>query len=373
MQSQPTRGHTPPGRAGGRAALAAAALAAALTATGVSAAAPAAADSPALGSGTGIFDGRVPLTTTRTASTYLLQDPTRGNTDTVDGQTHAILTDADNVWGNGLPTNRQSAAVDAQFTGVTVWDYFKSSFNRLGVRNDGKGVRSVVHYGSNYPDVFWSDDCGCVNYGDGAGNAHPMTELDIGAHEITHGVTSATAGLGYSGESGALNESTSDVFATMVEFQANIPADVPDYFIGEKADLHGDGTPLRYLDRPSRDGASADYWSPSLPSLDPHYASGVGNHFFFLLAEGSGPRVINGISYDSPTVNGAVLTGIGRTKAAAIWYRALTQYLTANATYHTARAATLAAARDLYGTSRTEYAAVAAAWTAVNVTGPTPG
>ncbi|PKV89272.1 M4 family metallopeptidase [Streptomyces sp. TLI_146] len=351
----------------GRAALAAAVLAVSAAVAGLTGAPPAAADSPAPGTGTGVHDGKVALTTTRTATSYLLQDPTRGKTDTVDGQTHAILTDADNVWGNGLPTNLQSVGVDAQFAAASVWDYYKSSFNRLGVRNDGKGVRSVVHYGSNYPNVFWSDTCGCINYGDGPGNAHPLTALDIGAHEITHGLTSATAGLGYSGEPGALNEATSDIFATMVEFHADIPADVPDYFIGEKPDFNGNGTPLRYLDRPSRDGVSPDYWSPSLPTLDPHYGSGVANHFFFLLAEGSGPRVINGISYDSPTVNGAKLLGIGRTKAAAVWYRALTQYLTSNANYRAARTATLAAARDLYGATGAEYAAVAAAWSAVNV------
>lgn len=330
--------------------------------------ATAAADSPALGTGYGVHDGKVPLTTTKSASAYLLQDPTRGNTATVDGRTNSFLTDVDNVWGNGLPTNIQSAGVDAQFAAVSVWDYFKYTFNRLGVRNDGRGVRSVVHYGNNYSNVFWSDACGCVTYGDGSGNAHPLTTIDIGAHEITHGVTSATAGLGYSGEPGALNEGTSDIFATMVEFYADIPADVPDYLIGEKADLNGNGTPLRYMDRPSRDGVSPDYWSASVPNLDPHLASGIANHFFFLLAEGSGPRTINGIDYNSPTVNGSVLTGIGRSAAAAIWYRALTVYLTSSANYHSARTATLSAARDLYGAAGTQYAAVAAAWTGVNVT-----
>ncbi|MEU3463912.1 M4 family metallopeptidase [Streptomyces sp. NPDC006733] len=345
--------------------LAAAALLASVTGAGTSAA-----DSPALGTGYGVHDGKVPLTTTKTTATYLLQDPTRGNTATVNGRTNALLTDADNIWGNGSPSNLQSAGVDAQFAAVSVWDYFKYAFNRLGVRNDGKGVRSVVHYGNNYANVFWSDACGCVNYGDGSDNAHPLTTIDIGAHEITHGLTSATAGLGYSGEAGALNEGTSDIFATMVEFSAGIPADVPDYLIGEKANLNGNGTPLRYMDRPSRDGASPDYWSTSVPGLDPHLASGIANHFFFLLAEGSGPRVINGISYNSPTADGSVLTGIGRNSAAAIWYRALTVYLTSNANYRSARTATLNAARDLYGVGSTQAAAVAAAWTGVNVTGP---
>lgn len=340
----------------------------ALAATVWAGTADAVADSPALGSGTGVYVGTVPLTTLKTTSGYLLKDPTRGDTATTDGLTHAILADADNVWGNGTPSNRQSAGVDAQFAAASVWDYFKLTFSRLGVRNDGQGIRSVVHYGSNYGNVFWDDACGCVSYGDGSGNMRPLTELDLAAHEITHGVTSATANLSYSGEAGALNEATSDIFATMVEFSANIPADVPDYFIGEKVDLYGNGTPLRYMDRPSRDGASADHYSTSIPTMDPYYAAGVADHFFFLLAEGSGPRTINGIVYNSPTVDGSTLTGVGRTAAAAIWYRALANYMTSSTNYHTARTSTLSAARDLYGTFSPEYAATAAAWTAVNVT-----
>ncbi|WP_329177456.1 M4 family metallopeptidase [Streptomyces sp. NBC_01477] len=325
------------------------------------------ADSPAVGSGTGVYVGTVPLTTLKTAGTYLLKDPTRGNTATKDGSAGPIMSDLDNVWGNGLATNRQSAAVDAQFTAASVWDYFKFTFNRIGVRNDGQGIRSVVHYSNNYSNVFWDDTCVCVSYGDGSGNGHPITELDVGAREITHGVTSVTAGLSYTGEAGALNEATSDIFGTMVEFYANIPADVPDYFLGEKIDWNGDGTPLRSMDRPSRDGASPDYYSKAIPGMDPSLASGVADHFFFLLAEGSGPRTINGIAYNSPTANGSTLAGIGRDAAAAIWYRALANYLTSTDTYHGARLATLNAAADLYGTLSPEYAATAAAWTAVSV------
>ncbi|WNI17103.1 M4 family metallopeptidase [Actinacidiphila sp. ITFR-21] len=341
-------------------------VALALTASLAAGTGSASADPPAVGSGTGVYVGQVPLTTTRSAATYLLQDPTRGNTSTSDARA-GIVTDADNVWGNGLATNRQSAAVDAQFTAVAMWDYLKLTFSRVGLANDGRPIRSVVHYGSNYGNAFWSDACGCVTYGDGAGNTRPVTELDIGAHELAHGLTSATAGLGFTGEAGALNEATSDIFATLVEFSANLPADVPDYFIGEKADLFGDGTPVRYLDRPSRDGSSPDFWSPAVAGMDPGAGSGVGDHFFYLLAEGSGRKVINGISYASPTADGSSVTGIGRAAAAAIWYRALTVYLASDATYHSARAATLSAAGDLYGKGSAEYAAVGAAWTGVDV------
>lgn len=122
------------------------------------------------------------------------------------------------------------------------------------------------------------------------------------------------------------------------------------------------------MDRPSKDGASADYWYRGLGRLDVHYSSGVANHFFYLLSEGSGAKVVNGVAYDSPTRGGITVTGIGRDKAAAIWYRALTVYMTSTTDYAGARAATLRAAEDLYGgADGGEYAAVGAAWAAVNV------
>ncbi len=107
---------------------------------------------------------------------------------------------------------------------------------------------------------------------------------------MSHGVTSATANLTYSGESGGLNEGTSDIFGTSVEFYAKNDKDPGDYLIGEKIDINGDGTPLRYMDKPSKDGQSKDFWDSSTGGLDPHYSSGVANHFFYLLSEGSGRR-----------------------------------------------------------------------------------
>ncbi|WP_380285359.1 M4 family metallopeptidase [Kitasatospora purpeofusca] len=326
----------------------------------------------ASGTGTGVFVGTVPLTTTQSGSSYQLKDASRGGQSTSDlkGRTSGsgtLLTDTDNAWGDGTAANRQSAAVDAQFGAAATWDYYKNTFGRNGIKNNGVGATSRVHYGRNYVNAFWNDSCFCMTYGDGTNNTNPLTALDVAGHEMTHGVTSATAGLNYSGESGGLNEATSDIFGTMVEWSANLPADKPDYLIGEEIDINGDGTPLRYMDKPSKDGGSADYWSSSVGGLDVHYSSGVGNHFFYLLAEGSGARTINGVAYDSPTSNGSTVTGIGRDKAAAIWYRALTVYFTSTTTYKTARAGTLSAAADLYGAGSAEYSAVAAAWSGVNV------
>ncbi|MYU65091.1 M4 family metallopeptidase, partial [Streptomyces sp. SID69] len=216
-------------------------------------------------------------------------------------------------------------------------------------------------------NAFWDDSCFCMTYGDGEGNNHPLTALDVAGHEMSHGVTANTAGLDYSGESGGLNEATSDIFGTGVEFFANNASDKGDYLIGEKIDINGDGTPLRYMDKPSKDGGSADSWSSSVGNLDVHYSSGVANHFFYLLSEGSGAKTINGVSYNSPTSNGSTVTGIGRDKALQIWYKALTTYFTSTTNYKSARTGTLSAASALYGSSSAEYKAVAAAWSAVNV------
>ncbi|MEV0179867.1 M4 family metallopeptidase [Streptomyces sp. NPDC050625] len=324
------------------------------------------------GTGTGQFSGTVPLGTTLSGSTYQLVDGDRAGHHTYDlnqgtSGTGTLFTDDNDVWGDGTQSNRQTAGVDVAFGAAATWDYYKDVFGRNGIRNDGVAAYSRAHYGNNYVNAFWSDTCFCMTYGDGSGNTHPLTALDVAAHEMSHGVTSATAGLDYSGESGGLNEATSDIFAAAVEFHADLPADVPDYLVGEKIDINGDGTPLRYMDKPSKDGASRDYWSSSLGGIDVHYSSGPANHFFYLLSEGSGAKTVNGVSYDSPTYDGQSVTGIGIGNAQRIWYRALTTYMTSTTDYAGARTATLQAAADLFGAYSPTYLAVADAWAAINV------
>ncbi|PJN21401.1 hypothetical protein CG736_33180 [Kitasatospora sp. CB02891] len=114
-------------------------------------------------------------------------------------------------------------------------------------------------------------------------------------------------------------------------------------------------------------GHFVDYWYDGVADLDVHYSSGPANHFFYLLAEGSGPKTINGYACDSPTVDGRTVTGIGRMDAELIRYRALTVYMTATTDYSGARTATLQAAADLFGPDSTASATVAVTWSAVNV------
>ncbi|HYV48166.1 MAG TPA: M4 family metallopeptidase, partial [Myxococcaceae bacterium] len=329
------------------------------------------------GTGNSMYVGSVPLTTTLSGSTYQLKDGTRGNQQTNDlahGTSGAgtLFTDADDVWGNGLPSNAQTAAVDAQYGTALTWDYYKNVHGRSGIRGDGVGAYNRVHYSTAYVNAFWDDSCFCMTYGDGTGNNKPLTSIDVAGHEMTHGVTSNTAGLVYSGESGGLNEATSDIMGSNIEFYAANSADVGDYLIGEKIDINGNGTPLRYMDQPSKDGASADCWSSGVGNLDVHYSSGVANHFYYLLSEGSGAKTINGVNYNSPTCNSSTVTGIGRAKAEKIWYRALTVYMTSSTNYAAARTATMNAAADLYGAGGVEQTTVDAAWAAVAVGAPVP-
>jgi Zn-dependent metalloprotease len=317
---------------------------------------------PATGTGLTLYAGTVALgTEVYTDGTYGMKDPTRGGMYTIDmgdrknGGT--LFTDADNTWGDFTESDRATAGADAHFGAALTWDYYLSVHGRNGVYDDGAGVYSRVHYGRDYNNAYWSDSCKCMTYGDGDGSLmSPLVAIDIAAHEMTHGVTSATADLVYTAESGGLNESMSDIFATAVEFYAEAySSQVGDYLIGE--DVWTPGTPgdaLRYMDHPSLDGRSIDHYSQYSDSIDVHYSSGLANNVFYLMCEG-GTNDTSGMS----------VTPIGLAKAEKVFYRALTVYMTSGTTFAEARTATIQAANDLYDSSTAS--AVAEAWTACGV------
>ncbi|WP_425586351.1 M4 family metallopeptidase [Streptomyces sannanensis] len=325
------------------------------------------------GVGNSKYSGQVTIGTTPADGSYSMTDGTRGGHKTYDLNggngtgTGTLFTDPDDTWGDGTTGDRQTAAVDAAYGAQLTWDYYKDVHGRNGIKDDGVGAYTRVHYGTNYVNAFWDDRCFCMTYGDGAANAKPLTAIDIAAHEMTHGVTSNTAGLIYRGESGGLNEATSDIMAAAVEFWADNASDPGDYLNGDKIDIRGNGTPLRYMDKPSKDGRSADAWYTGIDSIDVHYSSGPANHWFYLASEGSGAKTVGGVDYDSPTSDGLPVTAIGRDAAAKIWYKALTTYMTSSTDYAGARTATLQAAADLYGLGSDTYINAANAWAAVNV------
>ncbi|MFJ5924563.1 M4 family metallopeptidase [Kitasatospora sp. NPDC092948] len=329
------------------------------------------------GSGDGVNVGQVTLETSQDGSgNYTLTDALHGSTIVYDSNNSPQSNPAQNAqtfsnstdnWGDGTTASRESAAVDASFGLAKTWDFYKNTFNRSGIRNDGRGAPAYVHVDNQLLNAFYDDSCFCMSFGDGSSqnNNTPLTSLDVSGHEMTHGVTAATANLNYSGESGGLNESTSDIFGTMVEFYANDPANPGNYYIGEKLNM-GNGY-LRRMDDPTLDGSSLGCYSSNAGSVDVHYSSGIGNHFFYLTSEGTGAKTIGGLPHNGTTCNGDTFSGIGKDKAAAIWYRALTTYMTSTTDYNAARTATLQAAADLYGANSQEQYIVSKAWAAVSL------
>ncbi|WP_328396218.1 M4 family metallopeptidase [Streptomyces sp. NBC_00390] len=329
------------------------------------------------GTGNTQYSGQVNVGSTQSGSTYNLTDGGRGSHKTYNlnrgtSGTGTLFSGPDDVWGNGQASDLETAGADAAYGAGLTWDYYKNVHGRSGIRGDGVGAYSRVHYGNNYVNAFWQDSCFCMTYGDGSGNAKPLTSIDVAAHEMTHGLTSVTAKLVYSGESGGLNEATSDIFAAAVEFYGNNTSDVGDYLVGEKIDINGNGTPLRYMDKPSKDTRSKDYWYSGIGGIDVHYSSGPANHWYYLLSEGSGAKTINGVNYDSPTSDGLPVTGIGRDKASLIWFKALTTKFNSTTNYAGARTGTIAVATELYGATSPEVKAVTDAWAGINV-GSRPG
>jgi len=317
----------------------------------------------AVGTGHSLYLGTVSLNVQLLAdgSGYALSDPNHPGATTRDmnkrqSGSGTLFTDADDVWGNFATSDVATAAVDAHYGGETTLAYYATTHGRNGIGNDGKGAQSRVHYGRNYNNAFWSDSCFCMTYGDGDGSVlTPLVSLDVTGHEMSHGVTSRTAALTYSGESGGLNESISDIFGTAVEFYAANANDPGDFLIGEEIYLGARGY-LRSMSDPRSDGRSIDHYSQYTSGMDVHYSSGLANHVYYLLSVGGTNRT-----------SGLSVAAISRLKAEKIFYRALTVYMTSSTNFAAARAATIKASDDLYGAGSAESAAVAQAWTACGV------
>lgn len=336
----------------------------------------------AVGTGTTLYSGTVSIHTDSQTSDFALRDLTRGSHFVEDlkgkdayfgNPKGTLMVDVDNVWGDGVQSNKsQSDGVDAMYGFAVTWDFYQS-LGRNGIADDGRGAKSRVHaknWGGALYNAFWDDDCFCMTYTNWAGVGNgALVSLDVAGHEMSHGVTSNTAGLIYSGESGGLNEGTSDIMGAMVERFAKNANDPADYLIGEEPFA---GSFLRSMIQPSLDGASADCYYAGVGGLDVHYSSGVANHMFYILANGSQPA--GGAA--SPTcqagdtrvaTGNAVVKGVGANAATKIYYRALSVYMTTDTTFADARAAMVSAATDLYGATSPKVQGVKDAWTAVNV------
>ncbi|HEX8538641.1 MAG TPA: M4 family metallopeptidase, partial [Cystobacter sp.] len=245
------------------------------------------------------------------------------------------------------------------------YNCYKTLFNRDSYNNAGATLKATVHYGTNYANAYW--DGTQMVYGDGDGvNALALgLDKDVTTHELTHAVTEHTSNLTYSGESGGLNESMSDIFASVCESWSRgwaVDADV--FKVGEDIWTPGTaGDALRYMDDPFLDGDSLDFYGDYSAGVDVHYSSGISNLVFALLSKGgTHPRA-------KTTQN---VTAIGPEKAGRIFYKANTDLFTSSTTFEQAKTYTVQAAEALFGAGSAEAAAVNAAWLAVGVPPPPP-
>ncbi|HEY0169215.1 MAG TPA: M4 family metallopeptidase [Jatrophihabitans sp.] len=312
------------------------------------------------GTGTGKWNGPSPLTIDTshpTSTTWTMTDPIRSGISCRNFSGGAVLSGSDDVWGNGVGTRIETGCVDALYSVQKQWSMLSSWLGRNGI--DGSGAGLPIYVGLNENNAYYYHGTR-VEIGRNP-SGEWVSSLDIVGHEFGHALDDFTpGGMG----SSQVKEFTGDVLGTMTEFYANQSAayDPPDYTIGEEVNLVGNG-PIRNMYNPSLAGHPNCY-SSSIPTTATHAAAGPGNHWFYLLAEGTNPA--NG-QPTSTTCNGSTgLVGIGIQTAGKIFYHAMLAKTT-NMTYLQYRTATLNAAMNLSPGSCANFNKVKAAWDAVSV------
>lgn len=319
-------------------------------------------DADVVGTAETVYSGSQSINTDSFAGGYRLRDASRGggvntydmNTGTSYGASVDFVDD-DNNWNNVNP-QKDEYATDAHFGAEKTYDYYWFVHGRNSIDDAGFALNSYVHYSTGYVNAFW--DGTRMTYGDGNATYSPLTSMDIAGHEVSHGLTTFTADLIYNAESGALNESFSDIFGTAIENYAT-PADW-DWLIGEDI-----GSAFRNMSNPNAfndpDTYFGTYWA-SLTGPDSggvHTNSGVQNFWYYLLHSGGTGTNDNGDAYD--------VIGQGWDVASSIAFRNLTVYLTESSQYIDARFYAIQSAVDLYGSCSPEVEATADAWYAVGV------
>lgn len=344
----------------------------------------------AIGIGKSQYNGVVPLSTTPDGKNFKMVDPLRGTggqfgamaVTNADHGTEAgeVFVNTSNEWGDGLQykaggsttdANGQTAAVNAMWGLMNTYDMLK---NVLGWHSlDGQNTSTYIaaHVNTAYDNAYYSDTCKCMFIGDGS-SFNSLGSIDVVGHEMGHGVTAATSNLLYFGESGGLNESSSDIAGEVVEAYARaggsgeqVPDVGNDWVLGKE--ISKTGTPLRWMYKPSKDSSSPDAWSTSLKRLDVHYSSGPNNRMFYFLAQGSKAEKDSDYYSKYLVKKPEAMSGIGTDKAYKIWFKAATTKFTAITNYKDARAKMIAAAQELYGMSSKEAVAVQRAYAAINV------
>ena len=303
------------------------------------------------------------------ATSYRLREYSRGGGvetyNLLNGTNYATavdFTDTDNLWN--VTANQDNAAYDAHYGAEMTWDYYWNTHSRNSYNGLGSTLKSYVHYSSGYNNAFWNGSV--MTYGDGDGSTFSaLTEMDICAHELTHGVTSTSSNLTYSYESGALNESFSDIFGVTVDFFAR-PAQANWIMADQSYTPASPGDGIRYMNNPNLasnpDTYLGTYWYTGAgDNGGVHYNSGVQNFWYYLLCQGGSGTNDNGFAYN--------VASITMNKARMIAFRNNTFYLTSGSQYADAAFYALKSANDIYGNCSPEAVAVKNAWDAVGVMG----
>jgi Zn-dependent metalloprotease len=229
-----------------------------------------------------------------------------------------------------------------------VYDYYNTVHNRNSIDGNGMTLKSVVNFGgASFPNAAWYNDKGIMLYG--MGDETQLNDfaspLDVVAHETTHGITSRTSNLEYSDQSGALNESYSDVFGKLVAFKNGKPAD---WKLGKE--LFKDG--IRFV---------RDMENPEVGHMDDYMYKG---QFCNRFNDFCGVHTNSGIPNKAAVL---LAKKIGLEKLGKIYYLTLTQLLRTNSDFAEAKAQTEAACATLYGQGSLDCAAVGEAFTAVGI------
>ncbi len=316
----------------------------------------------AICSGTSLYNGNVGFTGDFTGSSYRLRQGSSGNgIQTFSLNNGTNYSSATDVTSNSSEFTNDPTAVQAHWGAERTHEYFYQKHNRNSFDGNGAVINSYVHYSSNYVNAFW--DGQRMTYGDGDGvNYGPLVSLDIVGHEITHGLTSYSANLIYQNESGALNESFSDIFGEAIE---RFGTGTNDWQMGTDMGIGGSGA-IRSMDNPNAfndpDTYGGSFWYTGTgDNGGVHINSGVQNKWFYILTEGESGTNDLGNSYN--------VSGIGMEKAAEIAFRNLTVYLGTSSNFSDARSGAIQSAIDLFGAGSPEEIATTNAWYAVGVGG----
>lgn len=279
------------------------------------------------------------------------------NNQQITGNGTLLTSNSLTTWDQAAPVGK-GAAVDAHYHAEQIYDFYKKAFNRNGIDGKGATIVSRVHFGQGYENANW--DGTRMTYGDGGARLKNLAAaLDVAAHEFTHGVTTSESNLIYQNESGALNESISDVMGAIIE-HALVPSDKDNLVLGEGVLV---GQPyLRSMVNPSaasppQPAHMTKFIKTTQDNGGVHYNSGIPNNAFALMTVG-GANPVSKISMPK---------GIGWDASAKVWYRMNADLLTSGSNFAAAAAASARAAKDL-GLTQTEQDIVECAWIAVGVT-----